>query len=63
VAISSIHLLQVFLNANQYDNTKLILLTTIHLAFVISALMLGLLERIMTSLKSKDKLAADGKGL
>eukprot|EP01035_Chromulina_nebulosa_P010472 gene10472-14066_t len=53
VAISSIHLLQVFLNANQYDNWKLVLLTGIHLAFVVSALFLGLLERIMTSLKSK----------
>jgi uncharacterized protein (TIGR00645 family) len=52
VAISSIHLLQVFLNSGQYDNTKLILLTAIHLAFVISALMLGFLERIMSRLKS-----------
>lgn len=52
VAISSIHLLQVFLNSGQYDNMKLILLTLIHLAFVISALMLGFLERIMSGLKS-----------
>lgn len=54
VAISSIHLLQVFLNANQYDNFKLIMLTAIHIAFVVSALMLGFLERIMSNLKSKD---------
>jgi uncharacterized protein (TIGR00645 family) len=53
VAISSIHLLQVFLNANQYDNIKLILFTGIHLAFVVSALMLGLLERTMSKLKVK----------
>jgi len=54
VAISSIHLLQVFLNANQYDNMKLVLLTGIHLAFVISALMLGLLERTMSKLKASN---------
>jgi uncharacterized protein (TIGR00645 family) len=63
VAISSIHLLQVFLNANSYDNTKLILLIAIHLAFVVSALFLGILEKIMNSLKSKDKDAVEDKGL
>ena len=52
VAISSIHLLQVFLNAHQYDTVKLILMTGIHLAFVVSALMLGFLERLMV--KKKD---------
>jgi uncharacterized protein (TIGR00645 family) len=51
VAISSIHLLQVFLNADQYDANKLILMTGIHLAFVLSALMLGLLERLMAKKK------------
>lgn len=51
VAISSIHLLQVFLNAQQYDNTKIMWMTIIHIAFVVSALILGYLERIMTGLK------------
>lgn len=51
VAISSIHLLQVFLNADKYDTTKLILMTGIHLAFVVSALMLGILERLMSKKK------------
>lgn len=51
VAISSIHLLQVFLNADQYDTVKLTLMTGIHLAFVVSALMLGFLERLMTKKK------------
>ena len=55
VAISSIHLLQVFLNAREYDNWKLALLTGIHIAFVISALMLGVLERIMHSVKTSKK--------
>jgi len=57
VAISSIHLLQAFLNAEQYTDDKLILLTGIHLAFVISALLLGILERIM----AKDKILAKDK--
>jgi uncharacterized protein (TIGR00645 family) len=53
VAISSIHLLQIFLNAEQYDNMKLLLLTGIHLAFVISALLLGFLEKIMAKPKAQ----------
>ncbi|MCF3640864.1 TIGR00645 family protein [Rhizobium sp. TRM95111] len=54
VAISSIHLLQIFLNAQQYTDAKLMWLTVMHLAFVISALLLGYLERIMSALKIKD---------
>ncbi|PTM97792.1 TIGR00645 family protein [Mycoplana dimorpha] len=53
VAISSIHLLQVFLNAQQYTTTQLMWLTFMHLAFVISAVLLGYLERIMAQLKIK----------
>jgi uncharacterized protein (TIGR00645 family) len=53
VAISSIHLLQIFLNATQYENAKLMWLTIMHLAFVASALLLGYLERIMAKAKSK----------
>jgi len=52
VAISSIHLLQIFLNAHQYDNWKLMWYTLIHIAFVISAVMLGWLERIMSKTKA-----------
>lgn len=52
VAISSIHLLQVFLNAQQYEDGKLMWLTLMHLTFVLSALLLGYLERIMTRLKA-----------
>lgn len=55
VAISSIHLLQVFLNINQYTDMKIVLLTGIHLAFVVSALMLGYLEIMM----SKNKKGLD----
>ncbi|OLP55166.1 hypothetical protein BJF92_17410 [Rhizobium rhizosphaerae] len=53
VAISSIHLLQIFLNTQQYDQARLMWATIIHLAFVISALLLGYLERIMVEIKKK----------
>ena len=46
VAISSIHLLQVFLNAPQYANDKIMWITLMHMAFVISAVALGFLDRI-----------------
>ncbi|HSO48751.1 MAG TPA: TIGR00645 family protein [Rhizobiaceae bacterium] len=51
VAISSIHLLQVFLNANQFTNDKLMWFTIIHLAFVVSALILAWIDVIMTKAK------------
>ena len=44
VAISMIHLLQAFLNANQVTNDKLFWLMVIHLTFVVSALMLALMD-------------------
>lgn len=47
VAISSIHLLQVFLNANQYTNEKIMWLTIMHMAFVASALLLAYIDRVM----------------
>jgi uncharacterized protein (TIGR00645 family) len=55
VAISSIHLLQVFLNAEKYETNKLIIMTGIHLAFVVSALMLGVLERLMSKKKNEQE--------
>ena len=51
VAISSIHLLQVFLNAQQYTDGQLMWLTIIHLTFVISALLLAYIDKIMVSTK------------
>ena len=54
VAISSIHLLQVFLNVDQYEDGKIMWLTLIHIAFVVSALMLGFLEKLMSSTKKND---------
>jgi uncharacterized protein (TIGR00645 family) len=53
VAISSIHLLQVFLNAAQYTNDKLMWFTIIHLAFVVSALILAWIDIMMTKSKGQ----------
>jgi len=52
VAISSIHLLQVFLNATQYSDTKIVMFMLLHLTFVVSALLLAYVDRI--SSKTKD---------
>lgn len=46
VAISSIHLLQEFVNIPQVPNDKLMWYVIIHLTFVISALLMGFLDRI-----------------
>ncbi|PWJ94451.1 uncharacterized protein (TIGR00645 family) [Mesorhizobium loti] len=53
VAISSIHLLQVFLNSSSYTTDQLMWLTIIHLAFVVSALMLAYIDRLMGLSKGK----------
>jgi uncharacterized protein (TIGR00645 family) len=52
VAISSIHLLQVFLNAGTYDSEKIMWLTIVHMAFVFSALLLAYIDRVMNMTKS-----------
>jgi uncharacterized protein (TIGR00645 family) len=46
VAISSIHLLKAFLDAEHISNDKLLLLIGIHLTFVVSALMLAWLDKM-----------------
>ena len=51
VAISSIHLLQIFLNADKYTDSKIMWFTIMHMAFVFSALLLGLLDRMMAKPK------------
>jgi uncharacterized protein (TIGR00645 family) len=51
VAISSIHLLQVFLNANQFTNEKIMWLTIVHMAFVFSALLLAYIDKVMVGTK------------
>jgi len=51
VAISSIHLLQVFLNSANYSTGQLMWLTIMHLAFVLSALILAYIDRLSTKKK------------
>ena len=47
VAISSIHLLKAFLDVNEIPTDKLILLVVIHLTFIVSALILAYLDRML----------------
>jgi uncharacterized protein (TIGR00645 family) len=46
VAISSIHLLRVFMNAGETPNDKLLWYVIIHLTFVVSAVLMGFLDRM-----------------
>jgi uncharacterized protein (TIGR00645 family) len=44
VAISSIHLLQIFLNASHYQGCQLMWYTLLHLTFVVSAMFLAFID-------------------
>jgi len=46
VAISSIHLLQKFMNVETIDNDKLLWYVIIHMTFVLSAFAMGALDRV-----------------
>ena len=46
VAISSIHLLKIFMNAEKTANDKMMWYTIIHLTFVLSAFVMGYLDRL-----------------
>ncbi len=46
VAISSIHLLKVFMNVETTDNDKIMWYVLIHLTMVVSALLMGYLDKI-----------------
>lgn len=46
VAISSIHLLQIFLNVPQYTNDHIMWYTILHVTFILSALFLALIDKI-----------------
>lgn len=46
VAISSIHLLRAFMNAQEIPNDKLLWYVIIHLTFVASAVFMGLLDKM-----------------
>lgn len=55
VAISSIHLLQIFLNVNTYSSEHLMWYTLIHLTFVVSALFLAFIDRVSALTKNLGK--------
>jgi uncharacterized protein (TIGR00645 family) len=46
VAISSIHLLRVFMQAKDVENSKIMWYCLLHLTFVVSALLLGVLDKM-----------------
>jgi uncharacterized protein (TIGR00645 family) len=46
VAISSIHLLRIFMNAQDTPNDKIVWYVVLHLTFVVSAVLLGVLDRM-----------------
>lgn len=46
VAISSIHLLQKFMDVEKIENDKLLWYVIIHLTFVVSAVLMGFLDRL-----------------
>lgn len=46
VSISAIHLLQVFVNVQNYSSQQVMWVVIIHLTFVVSALLLALIDRI-----------------
>lgn len=54
VAISSIHLLQIFLNSSKYTSEQIMWLTIMHMAFVASAIFLAFIDKVMSETK-KDK--------
>lgn len=58
VAISSIHLLKVFLNVDSLPNDKIQLYVLVHLTFVASAFVMSLIDRIYRM--SKMKTGHDG---
>mgnify|MGYP001134326426 CR=1 FL=1 len=56
VAISSIHLLKAFMNLESISNEKLLWYVVIHLTFVVSALLMGIMDYV----SNKDAKAPSG---
>ena len=54
ITISSIHLLQTFINAANYTDKVLMWQTIIHIAFLLSALAIALTDRLMTPSNRSD---------
>lgn len=60
VAISSIHLLRAFMDAKETPNDKLMWYVIIHLTFVVSALLMGVLDRIAFAAHRSDHQKGGG---
>jgi len=58
VAISGIHLLKSFMNVGQVDKNDLMWLVIVHMTFVISGVLLALMDRITGETKKKKAKAA-----
>ena len=56
VAISSIHLLKVFMNAQNIPNDKLMWYVIIHMTFVVSAFGMGILDKLAKNSKGEASL-------
>ena len=54
VAISSIHLLRVFMDARQIPDNKIMWYVILHLTFVVSAVLLGVLDKISFAAHRKE---------
>jgi uncharacterized protein (TIGR00645 family) len=57
VGISSIHLLQTFINASNHSSETMLWQTVIHLTFVVSAVALAVIDRFLSPKSHAQKLA------
>lgn len=62
VGISSIHLLQTFINASEISSDTMLWQTVIHLTFVISAVALAAIDRFLSPKHTTPEQASDGAG-
>ena len=46
VAISSIHLLRIFMEAQELPNDKILWYVVLHMTFVVSAVLMGVMDRL-----------------
>jgi uncharacterized protein (TIGR00645 family) len=62
IGISSIHLLRTFINSHNYTSQQMMWQTIIHLAFVLSALALALIDRMSLTAHQRAQAAGAGGG-
>ena len=62
VGISSIHLLQTFINASETSSDTMLWQTVIHLTFVVSAIALALIDRFLSPKSPQHDRALTGNG-